>query len=117
MKSKISELENSNQKLKITLQKDLSNIIKENSKSSYQVFFSNFEKLYPHFKENLNKVSKHLTANELKLSAFLKLNLSSKEIASLLNIAPESVDKARYRLRKKLNLSNDDDLSLFMINV
>lgn len=58
-------------------------------------------------KDFLNKIkTKHntLTPNDLKLCAYLRLNLSSKEIAPLLNISPRSVEVKRYRLRKKMNL-------------
>jgi len=45
-----------------------------------------------------------LTPNELKLCAYLRMNLSSKEIAQLLNITVKGVEVARYRLRRKLQL-------------
>jgi DNA-binding CsgD family transcriptional regulator len=117
-KLKIKDLENSNIKLQTTLEDDLSKIINNNYKDAdIEAFFSNFEKLYPNFKNALYKIAPNLTANELKLSAFLRLNLSSKEISNLLNITPESVNKARYRLRKKLNLSAKEDLSNFILNI
>lgn len=46
--------------------------------------------------------------NDLRLMSLLKLNLSSKEIANILNISVEGVKKARYRLRKKLNLNTEE---------
>ena len=49
--------------------------------------------------------------------ALLKMNLSSKEIANILNISTEGVKKARYRLRKKLNLSSDDSLQEVVISM
>jgi DNA-binding CsgD family transcriptional regulator len=51
-----------------------------------------------------------ITSNELRLMALLKMNLSSKEIANILNITPEGIKKARYRLRKKMNISSDESL-------
>ncbi|MEZ4827610.1 MAG: LuxR C-terminal-related transcriptional regulator [Bacteroidia bacterium] len=45
----------------------------------------------------------------------MKMNLSTKEIATILNITPESVNKARYRLRKKLNLDTDQNLQQFIL--
>jgi DNA-binding CsgD family transcriptional regulator len=114
-KNKIIDLKNINNKLQITLKNDLSNIL-NNKNADFEVFYSNFEKLYPNFKENISKKGTNLTVNELKLCAFIRLNLSSKEISKLLNITPESVHKARYRLRKKLNLSSKEDLSTFILN-
>ncbi|MCF6341869.1 MAG: PAS domain S-box protein [Bacteroidales bacterium] len=68
------------------------------------------EKLYPGFFEKL--LSKHptLTPKEIKLCAYLRLNLSSKEISGLQNIAYKSVEIARVRLRKKLKLSRENRL-------
>ena len=115
---KIKLLESINIKLKTDLEKDLLNFSKNKfDKINFETFFANFEKLYPKFKNSLLKQSSNLTANEIKLCAFLRLNLSSKEISNLLNITPESVNKARYRLRKKLQLSSNDDLSTHILKL
>ncbi|MBN4061792.1 tetratricopeptide repeat protein [Bacteroidales bacterium AH-315-I05] len=58
-----------------------------------------------------------LTNHELNLASLLKLNLSTKEISTLINIAPTSVEKARYRLRKKMNISTDQTLADFFHSV
>jgi len=58
-----------------------------------------------------------LTPSDLKLCAYLRLNLSSKEMAPLLNISPRSVEIKRYRLRKKLNLSHEKDLVAYILEV
>ncbi|MGV3546469.1 MAG: helix-turn-helix transcriptional regulator, partial [Pedobacter sp.] len=52
-----------------------------------------------------------ITSNELRLSAYLKMNLSTKEIAKLMKISPRGVEIGRYRLRKKLNI--DGNVNLF----
>ncbi|WP_405608336.1 helix-turn-helix transcriptional regulator [Polaribacter sp. Asnod1-A03] len=114
---KIMTLEVKNQKLKVTLKDDLTKIMNTNEVANFEVFFSNFEKLYPNFKTSIYKLAPNLTSNELKLCAFLRLNLSSKQISNLVNTTPESVNKARYRLRKKLNLQANDDLLTFIINM
>lgn len=51
-----------------------------------------------------------LTENDKRLAVFLRLNLSSKDIASILNIEPKSVQQSRYRLRKKLDLDPGEDM-------
>lgn len=51
-----------------------------------------------------------LTQNDLRLLALIRINLSSKEIGSMLGIAPDSVKTARYRLRKKMELESSDNL-------
>lgn len=71
-------------------------------------------------KDFLKKVkSKHpsLTPNDLKLCAYLRLNLSSKEIAPLLNISSKSVEVKRYRLRKKMDLPHDYSLTNYILEM
>ncbi|WP_428741771.1 triple tyrosine motif-containing protein [Tenacibaculum sp.] len=71
-------------------------------------------------KDFLKKVkSEHptLTSNDLRLCAYLRLNLSSKEIAPLLNITPRSVEVKRYRLRKKMGLSHESSLIDYILNI
>lgn len=63
-------------------------------------FYKNLEKKYP-----------GLTDNERKLCSLLRLKLTSKEISSILNITPKSVEVNRYRLRKKMNIKKDEKLS------
>ncbi|OEK07191.1 hypothetical protein BFP71_05935 [Roseivirga misakiensis] len=56
------------------------------------------------FQQQLKKTYPCLTAYDLRLCTYLKANLSTKEIATLLNITPDSVKKAKHRLRKKLSI-------------
>lgn len=62
------------------------------------------------FLDKIKKEHPDLTANDLRFCAYLRLNLSSKEIAPLLNISTKSVETKRYRLRKRLKLKHDDGL-------
>jgi ligand-binding sensor domain-containing protein/DNA-binding CsgD family transcriptional regulator len=55
-----------------------------------------------------------LTKNDLRLCSLLRMNLSTKEIASLLNISTRAVEQSRYRLKKRLNLDKEEDLSKFI---
>jgi len=75
-----------------------------------KVFEINFDKSHQLFYERLTKKYESLTAKDLRLCAYLKMNLSSKEIAPLLGISPQSVDVSRHRLRKKMQLSSKDNL-------
>ena len=80
----------------------------------FQEAFNNADKKF------LKKIkSKHpeLTPNDLRLCAYLRLNLSSKEIAPLLNISPRSVEVKRYRLRKKIDLSHDANLTNYILEI
>ncbi|WP_378184714.1 helix-turn-helix transcriptional regulator [Aquimarina sp. W85] len=114
----IAQLKEENQRLQVNLKKDLQRILKYNTHEPDLLhFFSDFEKIYPKFKQTIQTLIPDITANELKLCALLRLNLSSKQISMLLNITPESVNKARYRLRKKMEIDSTDDLYIFLSNI
>lgn len=79
-------------------------------KEDWLTFQLHFNNSHAQFFQNLREKHPNLSSNEIKLSAYLKLNLSSKEIASLMNVAITSVEQSRYRLRKKFNLEKDVNL-------
>jgi hypothetical protein len=87
----------------------------ENEKD-WQIFESNFNEVHEIFFKKLKVHFPDLTPGDLKLAAYLKMNLSSKEIAPLLNISNRGVENKRYRLRKKMNLDEDENLTNFMID-
>ena len=76
-----------------------------NLDDDWQQFLLHFDKVHPSFFKELKNKSPQLTPNDEKLCAYIRMNLSTKEIAQLLHITPASVKKAKNRLRKKLNLS------------
>ncbi len=78
--------------------------------NNWENFTRYFEEVHSGFNASIKSKYPNTTTNELRLLALLKMNMSSKEIASILNISNEGVKKARYRLRKKLELSTDDSL-------
>lgn len=86
----------------------------QHSDQNWEEFQLYFEEVHSGFFKNLQAKHTNLTARELRLSAFLRLNLTTKEIANLLNLPPKSVEVARYRLRKKLELSKEDHLHKYM---
>jgi DNA-binding CsgD family transcriptional regulator len=83
----------------------------------WEVFEQNFNKVHEAFFQKLIARFPNLTPGDLKLAACLKMNLTSKEIAPLLNISLRGVENKRYRLRKKLDLPNDENLTEFMLNL
>jgi tetratricopeptide (TPR) repeat protein len=91
-------------------------LIKKNlrSEKDWDLFKLYFEDVNKNFYEDLQKLSADLTSNDLKLCALLKLNMNIKESASVLNIEPASVKTARYKLRKKLGLQPEEDLTEFI---
>lgn len=72
----------------------------------WDTFEKYFNNVYESFYINLKKDCPDLTPTELKVCALLRLNLSSKEISSLMNLSPGSVDVARAKIRKKLNITD-----------
>ena len=78
-------------------------------------FKLHFEQVHKNFFNDLMEKYPDLTPSECKLCALIKLNLNTKEIASILSINPESVKVARYRLRKKLGLDGQKNLAEFLI--
>ncbi len=85
------------------------------SDEDWAVFQTNFDRIHENFFRNLHSRYPDLTANDLKFCAYLRLNLSSKDIANLMNISLKGVEAGRYRIRKKLNLPSDKNLSEFLI--
>jgi DNA-binding CsgD family transcriptional regulator len=82
-----------------------------NSDHEWEIFEQNFAEVHDDFLDNLKGSHPDLTSGDLRLAAYIKMGLSSKEISPLLNISVRSVENKRYRLRKKMNLSGEDNLS------
>lgn len=82
----------------------------------WDLFLSNFDLIHEHFFRNLRQRFPELTPNDLKLCALLRLNMSTKDMADMLNIGVRAVETARYRLRKKMELDSNVDLVQFLID-
>ncbi len=95
------------------LEKKLNNVLRVDE--DWSDFSKHFEKVHPSLIRNLQNEFPNLTKNEFKLISLIRLNLSSKEISSVIGISPDSVKTARYRLRKKLMLRSQEDLFNFLI--
>lgn len=80
-------------------------------------FLMIFKDTYPDFYKKLNKINPGLIAGEQKLCAFLKLDLSTKEIAQYTNSSIRAVEAKKYRLRKKLSISSEEDINVWMMNL
>lgn len=85
-----------------------------NHEQHWKEFTAAFEQVHQRFFEDLKKYSNELTSADMRLIALLKINLDSKDIATLLGISLDSLRVSRYRLRKKLNLNQGDNLSAFI---
>ena len=81
----------------------------------WEIFESTFNRLHDDFFKRLMLRFTDLTPGDMRLAAYLKMNLSSKEIAPLLNISVRGVENKRYRLRKKLGLPEETNLTEFIM--
>ncbi|WP_299099330.1 LuxR C-terminal-related transcriptional regulator [uncultured Winogradskyella sp.] len=86
-------------------------------KDEWEVFEYNFNQVHDEFFVKLKQQNPKLTPKDLKICAYIKMNLSSKEIAPLLNISVRGVETHRYRLKKKLNLENDTSIVDYLLNI
>jgi len=98
--------------------KSLTSILSDDERldDDWESFAQNFDTVHNDFITKLKVKYPQLTPSDLKLCAYLKLNLTTKDIAPLLNISVRGVEISRYRLRKKLDLSNDVNLNDFMMH-
>ncbi|TBN16807.1 LuxR family transcriptional regulator [Hyunsoonleella pacifica] len=88
-----------------------------NNTDDWNLFQEAFNNADKDFLKKIKSIHSNLTSNDLRLCAYLRLNLSSKEIAPLLNISPRSVEVKRYRLRKKMNLPHEASLSDYILEI
>ncbi|RNC86800.1 MAG: hypothetical protein ED556_05090 [Winogradskyella sp.] len=88
-----------------------------NNDTNWEQFKSYFEDVHKGFNSKIMNTYPDVSTNDLRLMSLLKMNLSSKEIANILNISTEGVKKARYRLRKKLNLTTEESLQELVISM
>ncbi|OXB23324.1 histidine kinase [Flavobacterium tructae] len=102
-------------KLKSEIKKAIK--INEVNKHEWEIFETNLNQIHNEFIINLSKKFPNLTPKDIKLCVYLKMNLSSKEIAPMMNISFRGVELHRYRLRKKLGLTQDENLSKFLLSL
>ena len=98
-----------NRDVKTALAKVSKKLAKTTQDDFYDEFDLRFKRVHAKFYENLMKSYPNLTPGEVRLCAFLKLNMSTKDIAAVTGQIPQTILTARYRLRKKLKLSQSDD--------
>lgn len=88
----------------------------EKMKKNWEQFAVHFDKVHSNFLVSLKNNFPNLTASDLKLCAYLRLNLTSKEIAQIMNITIKGVELGRHRLRKKLGIQPEVNLVNYLLN-
>ena len=106
----------------ISFFEDVSKVVKLinknlNTTDDWKLFEEAFNNTDKDFIKKLKTNHPNLTSNDLRLCTYLRLNLSSKEIAPLLNISLRSVEVKRYRLRKKMNLPHEASLTNYILSL
>lgn len=109
----IIENEDFNGTENMSVKKSLLQLVK--NKDYWEDFGSKFNQLHPEFKKKLKQDFSMLTKNDIQFCGLLKLGLSNKEIASILQISHESVITRKYRMKKKMAIEKDSDFD-FIIN-
>lgn len=101
------------------LKSEIKKAIKINAvnKHEWETFETNLNQIHNKFIINLSNKYPNLTSKDINLCIYLKMNLSSKEIAPMMNISFRGVELHRYRLRKKLGLNQDENLPKFLLSL
>jgi len=111
IKEKMEAIKSSPDLFKIEFRKIVSMLHRQSAEDeTWEVFKSYFTEVHNDFDQNLKAIAPDITENDIRLASFLRMNLTTKEIASLLNVLPDSVLKSKYRLKKKLGLPREQDL-------
>lgn len=107
------------QKSLIPLYRKINVLLAENldTTDDWKMFLIKFEQKHGNFFKEIRSLYPQLTNNDLRLCACLKLNMATKDIASLMNLSVRAVENSRYRLRKKLNLDASQNLSELMMGI
>jgi len=110
----VNELDEKNS---ATLSGIISDMSSNANKDIWEEFEVRFKEIHADFYNTLGQRYPDLTPNEFRLCAFLKLNMTNKEIAAITYQTPDSLRMARYRLRKKLKLSREENLVSFLAKI
>ncbi|MDC6388389.1 tetratricopeptide repeat protein [Maribacter sp. PR1] len=111
----LENIKNSPEKFKMEFRRIVMLLKKENaSDKDWEVFKSYFADVHNDFDQKLKTIYPDISEKEIRLAAFLRMNLTTKEIAATLNVLPDSILKSKYRLKKKLGLGKDQDLNQFL---
>ncbi|GGG45756.1 hypothetical protein GCM10011414_14180 [Croceivirga lutea] len=111
----LESIKNSPEKFKMEFRRIVMLLKKENaSDKDWEVFKTYFSEVHNDFDQKLRTLYPDISEKELRLATFLRMNLTTKEIAATLNVLPDSILKSKYRLKKKIGLDKEIDLTSFL---
>jgi len=114
----LENIKNSPEKFKMEFRRIVMLLKKENaSDKDWEVFKTYFAEVHNDFDQKLKTIYPDISEKEIRLAAFLRMNLTTKEIAATLNVLPDSILKSKYRLKKKLGLDKATDLNDFLNSI
>jgi DNA-binding CsgD family transcriptional regulator len=116
LRDELSELKefidsNSKKKLNKVIRTIDSNLKLE---EDWEQFYSYFNQVHKDFTDNLQNKFPDLTSKDLKFCTLIRLNLSTKEISNIMNLSVRTIEGAKYRLRKKLNIEKEASLVKYL---
>ena len=115
LKENLENLKNSPEKFKVEFRRIVMLLKKQNaSDKDWEVFKTYFSEVHNDFDQKLKTLYPDISEKEIRLAAFLRMNLTTKEIAATMNVLPDSILKSKYRLKKKLGLDKETDLTSFL---
>lgn len=115
LKENLEKIKHSPELFKVEFRRLVMLLKKESAEDKdWEVFKSYFAEVHNNFDHKIKAFSEEITEKDIRLASFLRMNLSTKEIATMLNVMPQSITKSKYRLKKKLSLDKDDDLTQFL---
>ena len=115
LKENLENLRSSPDKFKMEFRRIVMLLKKEKaSDKDWETFKTYFSEVHNDFDQKLKTLYADISEKEIRLAAFLRMNLTTKEIAATLNVLPDSILKSKYRLKKKLGLDKETDLTSFL---
>lgn len=115
LKENLENLKNSPEKFKMEFRRIVMLLKKEKaSDKDWETFKTYFSEVHNDFDQKLKTLYADISEKEIRLAAFLRMNLTTKEIAATMNVLPDSILKSKYRLKKKLGLDREMDLTNFL---
>ena len=115
LKENLEKIKKSPELFKVEFRRLVMLLKKESAEDKdWEVFKSYFSEVHNNFDKKIKSIAHDISEKEIRLASFLRMNLTTKEIASMLNVLPDSVLKSKYRLKKKLGLDKEQDLNEYL---